>query len=97
MQQPAMPENHSKASGAGTSIIGILEVCESDFATNLAKEETEEADSASDYEKMTQENALTSLSLIPASAKAVMDAFLQRDPDEGLAVSAPQASSYENR
>jgi len=59
MQQPAKPEIHGKASGAGQSIIGILEVCESDFATNLAKEETEEADSASKYEKMTQENALT--------------------------------------
>merc|ERR1719235_1719938 len=35
MQQPAMPEKHSAASGAGGSIIDILEVCESDFAKNL--------------------------------------------------------------
>jgi len=59
MQQPAPPESHGKASGAGGSIINILEVCESDFATNLAKEETEEADSAEDYEKTTQENKIT--------------------------------------
>jgi len=43
MQQPASPEVHSKAQGAGGSIIDILQVCESDFATNLAKEETAEA------------------------------------------------------
>merc|ERR1719502_67194 len=55
MQQPAPPQQHEKASGAGGSIINILEVCESDFATNLAKEETEEADSAENYEKVTQE------------------------------------------
>jgi len=57
--QPAPPQQHAKASGAGGSIIGILEVCESDFATNLAKEESEEADSAESYEKSTQENKVT--------------------------------------
>ena len=51
---------HSKSGGAGGSIIGILEVCESDFATGLAKVEQEEADAASEYEKMTQENKVTS-------------------------------------
>merc|ERR1712083_837372 len=45
--------------GAGGSIINILEVCESDFATNLAKEESEESDAASEYEKISQENEVT--------------------------------------
>merc|ERR1712013_878564 len=49
----------SKASGSGGSIIDILEVVESDFATNLAKEESEEADAQSEYEKVTQENSVT--------------------------------------
>jgi chromosome segregation ATPase len=56
MQQPAAPQQHEKSSGAGGSIINILEVCESDFANSLAKEESEEADSAANYEKVTQEN-----------------------------------------
>jgi len=59
MQQPAAPQQHSAASGAGGSIIDILEVCESDFAKNLAAEEVEEADAVSVYEKTTQENKLS--------------------------------------
>merc|ERR1712084_153845 len=59
MQQPAAPELHSKSQGAGESIINILEVCESDFASNLAKEESEEADAQAEYEKVSQENAVT--------------------------------------
>merc|ERR1740130_443818 len=59
VQQPAAPQQHAKSGGAGSSIMNILEVCESDFATNLAKEETEEGDAQSEYEKTSQENKVT--------------------------------------
>merc|ERR1719484_293737 len=59
MQQPAPPQKHSASGGAGGSIIDILEVCEADFAKNLATEETEEADAVAVYEKTTQENKLS--------------------------------------
>jgi hypothetical protein len=56
--QPAPPVNFKKAEGAGGSIIGILEVVESDFAKNLAQVEHEEADEQDAYEKQTQDNTV---------------------------------------
>jgi len=61
-EQPAKPEGFQKASGAGGSIIDILQTVESDFATNLAKVEAEESDSQSEYEKVTQANEVTKTS-----------------------------------
>ena len=51
MQQPKAPEKHEKNSGAGSGIISMLEVVESDFATGLAKEETSEADEVASYKR----------------------------------------------
>lgn len=59
MEQPAYPASHAKSSGAGGGLIAILEVCESDFATNLAKEESQESDAAEAYTTTTQENQVS--------------------------------------
>jgi len=56
MQQPKPPQKHTKASGAAGSLMGFLEVIESDFATNLAKDEAQESDAISEYDKTSQEN-----------------------------------------
>jgi len=56
LQQPALPRTHTKATGAGNGVIGILEVCESDFASSMAVQETQEQDSQSGYEKITHDN-----------------------------------------
>lgn len=59
VQQPVVPGQHIKASSAGTSIIGMLEVVESDFATGLAKEESQEADAQETYADTTQDNKVS--------------------------------------
>merc|ERR1719296_453471 len=46
-------------------------------------------------ESFAQVSALKSLTLIPETAKTAIDAFLQAEPEEGLAVSAPEAYGYE--
>merc|ERR1719393_40135 len=40
-------------------------------------------------------SSLRNLQLIPQDAKSAITAFLQQDPDEGLAISAPEAAGYE--
>merc|ERR1719162_2541139 len=79
VQQPAMPQKHEKSGGAASSIIGILEVCESDFASNLAKEETQESGAATAYEKTTQSNKIEK-STAEQDVKYKTVEFKGRDP-----------------
>lgn len=56
VQQPADPGTHSAAGGAGGSIIGMLEVVESDMGKSLANENMNEEAAAVAYEKLSMEN-----------------------------------------
>jgi len=55
---PELTPMFKKAEGAGGSIIGILEVIESDFSKSLAEETVTEEESQTEYEKVTQENKI---------------------------------------
>merc|ERR1719407_29352 len=50
---------HSSADGAGSGIIGLLEVCESDFSKGLAEMTATEESAVSEYDKETKENEIT--------------------------------------
>merc|ERR1719199_1919186 len=47
---------HSSADGAGSGIIGLLEVCESDFSKGLAEMIATEESAVNEYERTTKEN-----------------------------------------
>jgi hypothetical protein len=51
--------DYKAAEGAGSGIIGLLEVIESDFSKGLAEMISAEETAASDYDQMTKENEIT--------------------------------------
>jgi len=51
-------KSHASADGAGSGIIGLLEVCESDFTKGLTEMTAEEDSAASDYEAYVKENEI---------------------------------------
>merc|ERR1712166_111709 len=52
-------KSHSSADGAGSGIIGLLEVCESDFSKGLAEMIAAEDTAVTEYEVTSKENAIT--------------------------------------
>jgi hypothetical protein len=54
----AEDESYKAAEGAGSGIIGLLEVVESDFSKGLAEMIAAEETAASDYDRMTKENEI---------------------------------------
>jgi len=77
---------HSSADGAGSGIVGMLEVVESDFTKGLAEMTATEQSSASDYNKESQSNKIT---------KATKDQAVKYKTKEfkGLDKSVAEASS----
>jgi predicted nucleic acid-binding Zn-ribbon protein len=59
LQQPAAPEKFKKSGGAGTGIIALLEVIESDLGKNLAQVQAEDAERAQKYQAETEENKIS--------------------------------------
>jgi hypothetical protein len=49
---------HSSSDGASSGIIGLLEVCESDFSKNLAEMNAAEETAQNDYDAQTKENEI---------------------------------------
>merc|ERR1719243_565107 len=52
-------KSHGSADGAGSGIIGLLEVCESDFSKGLAEMTAAEESAAKEYDSTTKENEIT--------------------------------------
>merc|ERR1719377_395836 len=50
---------HGSADGAGSGIIGLLEVCESDFTKGLAEMTSVEETAVNEYDRESKENAIT--------------------------------------
>jgi len=59
VQQPAALELHQSSSGAGTFVVGILEVTESDFSQSLADLSLSEDEAEAGYQMITQESKLS--------------------------------------
>merc|ERR1719473_2167943 len=55
----AKDKAHASADGAGSGIIGLLEVCESDFTKGLAEMTATEQTAVSEYERESKENEIT--------------------------------------
>jgi len=79
-------KSHSAAEGAGSGIIGMLEVIESDFTKGLAEMEVAESSAARDYEKVTKQNEI-------ATTMKNQDVKYKQKEAAGLDKSASQTSS----
>merc|ERR1740117_1279368 len=81
----AKSASHSSADGAGSGIIGLLEVVESDFSKGLAEMQATEQSAVSDYKKLSRANEIE-------KATKGQDAKYKSKEAEGLAKSTAEAN-----
>merc|ERR1719253_786311 len=79
-------KSHGAAEGAGSGIIGLLEVCESDFSKGLAEMTSAEESAAAEYETNTKENEIT-------KATKTQDVKYKTKESKGLDKSISEATS----
>merc|ERR1719199_501838 len=79
---------HASADGAGSGIIGLLEVCESDFSKGLAEMTAAEETAVNEYEKTSKENAI-------AKATKEQDAKYKTKEAKGLDKDTAEATADE--
>merc|ERR1719326_2417613 len=79
-------KSHSSADGAGSGIIGMLEVVESDFSKGLAEMEVTESTAATEYDRLTKQNEL-------ARATKSQDVKYKQKEASGLDKSVSETSS----
>merc|ERR1719420_646515 len=77
---------HSSSDGAGSGIIGLLEVCESDFSKGLAEMTAAEETAVNEYEKTTKENEI-------AKATKEQDAKYKTKEAKGLDKDTAEATA----
>merc|ERR1719263_827298 len=82
----AKDDSHGAAEGAGSGIIGLLEVCESDFTKGLTEMTSEEETAAADYEAYSKEDEI-------ATVKKQQDVKYKTKDAAGLDKSVSELSS----
>jgi len=82
----ASDASHSSADGAGSGIIGMLEVVESDFSKGSAEMEVTESTAAHDFDKVSKQNDI-------ARTMKSQDVKYKNKEAAGLAKSASESSS----
>merc|ERR1719482_532696 len=77
---------HQSASGAGSGIIGLLEVCEADFSKGLSEATSAEQSAVSEYNQVSKENEIE-------KATKDQDVKYKTKESKGLDKSASEATS----